>query len=64
MVCREGYTFKPVDVMSFYVFTKSVPLASLRSLNVMIASRSDMGIQTSTHFNVIHSMYACFYYRL
>lgn len=48
LVCQEGYSYKPSEIMGLYVFNKTIPLS---------AEEDDVGVSTVTHFNVIH--YSC-----
>eukprot|EP00299_Pterocystis_sp_00344_P012672 c6116_g1_i1.p1 GENE.c6116_g1_i1~~c6116_g1_i1.p1 ORF type:complete len:1228 (-),score=282.65 c6116_g1_i1:13-3696(-) len=61
MVCREGYTLRPEELLCFYVNCKNVTLPPTDALKGMMeGSRNkgelgeDIGISISTHFNVIH----------
>jgi hypothetical protein len=47
MVCREGYSFKPEEVICVYTF--SVPVSVARS-----ARHREFGYETVSHFNAIH----------
>ncbi|EGG15028.1 hypothetical protein DFA_09851 [Cavenderia fasciculata] len=65
MVCREGYNFKPDDVLGIYTYSKRV---ALHALNETTATPSSSGqserressggnahcYTTVTHFNIIH----------
>lgn len=58
MVCREGYSYKPNEVLGFYTFSKRVPLtwlgSSAGSPPHSSHTRGENGYTTVTHFNVIH----------
>eukprot|EP00026_Physarum_polycephalum_P007765 Phypoly_transcript_07831.p1 GENE.Phypoly_transcript_07831~~Phypoly_transcript_07831.p1 ORF type:complete len:524 (+),score=164.84 Phypoly_transcript_07831:223-1572(+) len=53
MVCREGYSFKPHEVLGFYTYSKRVPLSWLGAC-AQTSGRGENGYTTVTHFNVIH----------
>ena len=48
MVCREGYSFKPEEMIC--VYTYSAPASLARS-----ARHRDVGFETVSHFNAIHA---------
>ncbi|MQL86782.1 hypothetical protein Taro_019315, partial [Colocasia esculenta] len=50
MVCREGYTLRPNDVLGVYSYTKRVNLGGGSSGN----ARGDCVYTTVSHFNIIH----------
>jgi E3 ubiquitin-protein ligase UBR4 len=58
MVCQEGYTLKPKDVLGFYTWMRPTALHSFAATraagSIPSPSRSDSGVSTVTHFNVIH----------
>eukprot|EP01133_Synstelium_polycarpum_P011499 gene11499-13413_t len=61
MVCREGYSFKPDDVLGIYTYAKRIPLLPINettATNVSSSGSSSSGVSygytTVTHFNIIH----------
>ncbi|KAH3758845.1 Auxin transport protein BIG [Pelomyxa schiedti] len=52
-VCKEGFTYKPQEVLGFYVFCKPTPMASIIQKG-LTPNRADAGVSTATHFNLIH----------
>uniref|UniRef100_A0A1D1Y594 Auxin transport protein BIG n=1 Tax=Anthurium amnicola TaxID=1678845 RepID=A0A1D1Y594_9ARAE len=50
MVCREGYTLRPNDMLGVYSYTKRVNLGAGSSGN----ARGDCVYTTVSHFNIIH----------
>lgn len=50
MVCREGYSLRPNDILGVYCYSKRVNLGSSSSVN----SRGDWVYTTVSHFNIIH----------
>ncbi|ONM53843.1 Auxin transport protein BIG [Zea mays] len=53
MVCREGYTLRPTDMLGVYAFSKRVNLGATSSGS----GRGDCVYTTVSHFNIIH--YQC-----
>uniref|UniRef100_A0A0D9XBJ0 Auxin transport protein BIG n=1 Tax=Leersia perrieri TaxID=77586 RepID=A0A0D9XBJ0_9ORYZ len=53
MVCREGYTLRPTDMLGVYAFSKRVNLGATSSGG----GRGDCVYTTVSHFNIIH--YQC-----
>ncbi|RLN35404.1 hypothetical protein C2845_PM03G30180 [Panicum miliaceum] len=53
MVCREGYTLRPTDMLGVYAFSKRVNLGAASSGS----GRGDCVYTTVSHFNIIH--YQC-----
>eukprot|EP01112_Ceratiomyxa_fruticulosa_P005979 TRINITY_DN16776_c0_g1_i1.p1 TRINITY_DN16776_c0_g1~~TRINITY_DN16776_c0_g1_i1.p1 ORF type:complete len:449 (-),score=102.01 TRINITY_DN16776_c0_g1_i1:59-1405(-) len=57
MVCREGYRFKPREVLGIYTYSKKLALNSV-SVTSSVASSSSSGLEqgysTVTHMNMIH----------
>ena len=53
MVCREGYTLRPTDMLGVYAFSKRVNLGATSSGS----GRGDCVFTTVSHFNIIH--YQC-----
>ncbi|XP_062193855.1 auxin transport protein BIG-like [Phragmites australis] len=53
MVCREGYTLRPTDMLGIYAFSKRVNLGATTSGS----GRGDCVYTTVSHFNIIH--YQC-----
>ncbi|KAL6863816.1 hypothetical protein ACP4OV_016719 [Aristida adscensionis] len=53
MVCREGYSLRPTDMLGVYAFSKRVNLGATSSGN----GRGDCVYTTVSHFNIIH--YQC-----
>lgn len=51
MVCREGYTLRPNDMLGVYSFSKRV---NLGPTNTASGSRGDCVYTTVSHFNIIH----------
>ncbi|KAJ3693241.1 hypothetical protein LUZ60_008721 [Juncus effusus] len=56
MVCREGYTFRPTDILGVYSFSKRVNLGSTAGTTTG-SNRGDCVYTTVSHFNIIH--YQC-----
>ncbi|KAF2077723.1 hypothetical protein CYY_000970 [Polysphondylium violaceum] len=67
MVCREGYSFKPEDVLGIYTYSKRIPLHPFNETTVPSTGTSSNnptspggsnslsnGFTTVTHFNMIH----------
>ena len=62
MVCREGYTYKPTEMLGAYTFSISLP--SLSRFNILPSfvpetprsrrPRKERGYSTVSHFNLIH----------
>jgi E3 ubiquitin-protein ligase UBR4 len=50
MVCQEGYTFKPMEILGVYTFSKRVNMGMLMESK----GRQDSGFTTITNFNLIH----------
>ncbi|WOK95227.1 auxin transport protein BIG [Canna indica] len=50
MVCREGYTLRPNDMLGVYSYSKRVNLGAISSSS----ARGDYVYTTVSHFNVIH----------
>lgn len=50
MVCREGYTLRPNDMLGVYSYSKRVNLGPTNSGSV----RGDCVYTTVSHFNIIH----------
>ncbi|RWW77221.1 hypothetical protein BHE74_00014631 [Ensete ventricosum] len=50
MVCREGYTLRPNDMLGVYSYSKRVNLGATSSAS----ARGDYVYTTVSHFNVIH----------
>ncbi|KAK8459521.1 hypothetical protein SEVIR_2G160200v4 [Setaria viridis] len=53
MVCREGYTLRPTDMLGVYAFSKRVNLGATSAGS----GRGDCVYTTVSHFNIIH--YQC-----
>ncbi|CAL5080495.1 unnamed protein product [Urochloa decumbens] len=53
MVCREGYTLRPTDMLGVYAFSKRVSLGATSAGS----GRGDCVYTTVSHFNIIH--YQC-----
>ncbi|XP_020102857.1 auxin transport protein BIG isoform X2 [Ananas comosus] len=51
MVCREGYTLRPNDMLGVYSFSKRV---NLGPTNTASGGRGDCVYTTVSHFNIIH----------
>ena len=49
LVCREGYDYKPNEMLGLYVYNKEVELAFDPD-----EGGEDIGLTTVTHFNTIH----------
>ncbi|KYQ89094.1 hypothetical protein DLAC_10325 [Tieghemostelium lacteum] len=62
MVCREGFSFKPEDVLGIYTYSKRIPLLSMNETTVTNSlsptspsgTAGSHGFTTVTHFNIIH----------
>ncbi|EFA82601.1 hypothetical protein PPL_04293 [Heterostelium album PN500] len=58
MVCREGYSFKPEDVLGIYTYSKKIPLLPINETTVSSTTGTPSGVSygfsTVTHFNIIH----------
>ncbi|KAI3768455.1 hypothetical protein L2E82_19139 [Cichorium intybus] len=50
MVCREGYTLRPTDLLGVYTFSKRVNLG----VGTSGSTRGDCVYTTVSHFNIIH----------
>lgn len=50
MVCKEGYSFRPDQVLGVYTFSKRITLPTVPT----IKHRRETGFTTVTHFNIIH----------
>jgi len=58
MVCQDGYSFKPNDVLGFYTFAKRQPMNVFsntgRQSSALTVGRPEFGYTSVSHFNVIH----------
>lgn len=52
IVCLEGYTKKPTDILGMYVFSKKIKIAEVSSLGN--GYTTTVGYTTVTHANFIH----------
>ncbi|CAN6479149.1 unnamed protein product [Victoria cruziana] len=50
MVCREGYSLRPMDMLGVYSYSKRVNLGAGTSIN----TRGECVYTTVSHFNIIH----------
>ncbi|KAF3783370.1 Auxin transport protein [Nymphaea thermarum] len=50
MVCREGYSLRPMDMLGVYAYSKRVNLGAGTSIN----TRGECVYTTVSHFNIIH----------
>jgi E3 ubiquitin-protein ligase UBR4 len=57
MVCHEGYSYKPTEMLGFYVYAKKCNIHGEKMASGPLAARNDKGEKgytTVSHFNIIH----------